>query len=115
MVKISTILSLVGGSLLTISEILPYVSKVKSNGIVQFIVDIFSKNDKDDDDKDLQSKTIKLEKKYTHVRIEHKNPSILDYIFNRNGKNGPEPDSRVFKIPEKYNQIDIYFPKEKKV
>ena len=52
--KTSTLLSLGGGALLTVSEIMPYITKIKSNGIMQLIIDsIFkSREELDQEDKD---------------------------------------------------------------
>lgn len=39
MIETTFIISVCSGILFTISEILPYISKIKSNGILQFIIE----------------------------------------------------------------------------
>lgn len=76
--KTSTLLSLAGGSLLTISEIMPYISRIKSNGIIQFVFDsIFNKssdNDSDSDDDEKQEKTFQVKQDCNYITL-----SFIEY------------------------------------
>jgi hypothetical protein len=43
MIETAFVISICSTVLFTISEALPYISKIKSNGILQFLIDVLSK------------------------------------------------------------------------
>jgi predicted CopG family antitoxin len=53
-VNISYYVSLLSGALLAVSEILPYLTKVKGNGIIQILMNAYGEQKKQEEEKEHQ-------------------------------------------------------------
>jgi hypothetical protein len=112
--KVSTLLSLVGGTLLTVSEIMPYVTKIKSNGIIQFVFDsIFKSSDEEDDkhekDEKHEEKVYKVKQDCDRITLSFAENDWKSNFINmfRKQKVFKDKNMHIKNVDKKYDTIHI--------
>lgn len=108
--KVSTLLSLFGGTLLTVSEIMPYITQIKSNGIIQLVCDsIFTKAINDNDNKVSKEKVFKVNQDCDRISLSFvENDWKSDFLnMFRKQKVFKDKNIHIKNVDKKYDTIHI--------